>query len=102
MTSLSKTPRQPTPPGRAERRWIRLHPAIIALGGLASAALAVGAKRAIERRRRQFSCEPPREGPPDPPRQPSGRFTRRIVANADEDTIEDLRSAMSGLAAGPR
>lgn len=74
-------------------------PVIIALGGLASAALAVGAKRAIERRRRQFSAANPGRTS-RPTRERERRLHRRIVANADEGGIGDLRSAMTQLAQG--
>ena len=74
-------------------------PVIIALGGLASAALAVGAKRAIERRRRRFSAANPGRTS-RPTRERERRLHRRIVANADEEGIGDLRSAMTRLAQG--
>lgn len=74
-----------------------LAPTVIALAGLTSAALAVGVKRAIERRRRQFSAaHPGKASRPTPERE--RQLHRRIVANADEDGIGDLRSAMSRLA----
>lgn len=74
-------------------------PVIIALGGLASTALAVGAKRAIERRRRRFSAANPGRTS-RPTRERERRLHRRIVANADEEGIGDLRSAITQLAQG--
>lgn len=74
-------------------------PVMVALGALASAALAVGAKRAIERRRRQFSAANPGRSS-RPTRERDRRLHRRIVANADEEGISDLRSAMTLLAQG--
>lgn len=72
-------------------------PVIIAVGGLASAALAVGAKRAVERRRRQYNAANPGRTS-RPTRERERRLHRRIVANADEEGIGDLRSAMTRLA----
>lgn len=86
-------------PGRSDDGGSNSTPAIIAIGGLASAALAVGAKRAIERRRRQFSVVHPGRTS-RPTRERERRLHRRIVANADEESIGDLRSAMTCLAAG--
>jgi len=74
-------------------------PIVVALGGLASAALAVGAKRAVERRRRRFSAAHP--GSISAPTSEGERqIHRQIVANADEEGIDDLRSILAGLAVG--
>lgn len=74
-------------------------PIVIALGGLASAALAVGAKRTIERRRRRFGHEHPGQTSRATPAT-ERPIHQAIVANADEVSVEDLRTAMNGLAAG--
>lgn len=86
-------------PGRSDDGGSNSTPAIVAIGGLASAALAVGAKRAIERRRRQFSAVHPGRTS-RPTRERERQLHRRIVANADEESIGALRSAMTSLAAG--
>lgn len=72
-------------------------PALVAIGGLASAALAVGVKRAIERRRRRFAATHPGRVSRSTSRR-DRRVHREILANADDDAVVDLRSAMSSLA----
>ncbi len=72
-------------------------PWLVTIGGLSSVALAVGAKRTIERRRRRFRQEHP--GQSSPPTPDRDRWVhRKIVANADDATIGDLRSALAHLA----
>jgi len=72
-------------------------PWTIAVGGISSIALAVGAKRAIDRRRRQFSLDHPGRASL-PTHEADRKVHRRIVASADEQTIGDLRSTMTHLA----
>ena len=71
-------------------------PWTVAVGGISSIALAVGAKRAIDRRRRRFSLDHPGRASL-PTRDADRKVHRRIVASADEQTIGDLRSAMTHL-----
>lgn len=74
-------------------------PIVVALGGLASAALAVGAKRAVERRRRRFNAAHPGSISAHTP-EGERQVHRQIVGNADEEGIDDLRSILSRLAEG--
>jgi DNA-binding SARP family transcriptional activator len=72
-------------------------PIALALAGLTSAALAVGAKRSLERRRRRYALDHP--GRTSPPTQPSEQdLHRHLVALADENALDDLRSAVAQLA----
>jgi nucleoid-associated protein YgaU/DNA-binding SARP family transcriptional activator len=71
---------------------------IIAIGGIASAALAVGAVRAVRRRRRRLGLAHPTAQP----RATDGdeqELHRQLVANADEATIDDLIATLGQLAA---
>jgi nucleoid-associated protein YgaU/DNA-binding SARP family transcriptional activator len=71
---------------------------MIAIGGIASAALAVGAVRAVRRRRRRLGLAHPSAQP----RATDGdeqELHRQLVANADEATIDDLVATLGQLAA---
>lgn len=73
-------------------------PIAIAVGGLSSIALAVGLKRLIDRRRRRFVDEHDGQLPGRTP--PDQRETHQaIVAQADEERIDDLQGALGHLAA---
>jgi hypothetical protein len=70
----------------------------LALGGLTSIALAVGLKRLIDRRRRHYIENHDGQLPsrtPDEQRE----LHQAIVAQADEERIDDLQGALGHLAA---
>jgi len=69
----------------------------LAFGGLSSAALAVGAKRHIERRRREFILD--HDGAELPPPDPEQRqLHQTVVGMADEELIGELQYALGELA----
>lgn len=68
----------------------------LAFGGLSSVALAVGAKRHIQRRRREFALE--HDGADLPAPVPDQRQVyQTVVAMADEDLIAELQYALGEL-----
>lgn len=68
----------------------------LVFGGLSSAALAVGAKRHIQRRRREFAVE--HDGADLPPPEPDQRqIHQTVVAMADEELIGELQYALGEL-----
>jgi len=72
-------------------------PVTAALGALSSIALAVGLKRLLDRRRRRFANEHPGRLPGRTP--PERReLHQAIVAQADEERIDDLRGVLGRLA----
>lgn len=73
-------------------------PAIVAITGIASAALAVGAKRALQRRRRRLALAYPGSAPRSTS-EDEKELHRQLVANADEGTIDDLLLVLGQLAA---
>lgn len=69
---------------------------LLAFGGLSSAALAVGAKRLIQRRRREFVLE--HDGEELPPPDPGQReLHQTVVGMADEELIGELQYALGEL-----
>jgi nucleoid-associated protein YgaU/DNA-binding SARP family transcriptional activator len=83
---------------------------LLAFGGLSSAALAVGAKRLIQRRRREFLLD--HDGAELPPPEPDQRLLHQtVVGMADEELVGELQYALgelsvdfadSGVACRPR
>jgi DNA-binding SARP family transcriptional activator/nucleoid-associated protein YgaU len=72
-------------------------PAWIALGGLTSVAMAVGAKRLIQKRRREFALD--HDGADLPSPDPEDRpLHQAMVARADEELIGELQYALGELA----
>jgi DNA-binding SARP family transcriptional activator len=73
-------------------------PLAVAVGGLSSIALAVGLKRLVDRRRRHFVNEHPGEVPG---RTPAARqeFHQAVVAQADEERVDDLQGVLGRLSA---
>lgn len=73
-------------------------PAAAAIGGLSSLALAVGLKRLLDRRRRRFTNDHrgqvPGRTPPD-----QRELHQAVVAQADEERIDDLQGVLGRLAA---
>lgn len=71
-------------------------PWMLAGGGLGSIALAVGAKRLVERRRRAYVTDHDAVDlpPPDPEQRP---LFQEVVAAADEDRIGELQRALGEL-----
>jgi nucleoid-associated protein YgaU/DNA-binding SARP family transcriptional activator len=70
----------------------------VALGALSSIALAVGLKRLLDRRRRRFTNEHPGQLPGrTPPEQ--HEVHQAIVAQADEERIDDLQGVLGRLSA---
>lgn len=73
-------------------------PATVAIGGLSSVALAVGLKRLLDRRRRRFTNDHRGQMPGRPP--PDQReLHQTVVAQADEERIDDLQGVLGRLAA---
>jgi nucleoid-associated protein YgaU/DNA-binding SARP family transcriptional activator len=70
---------------------------IIAIGGIASTALAVGVIRAVRRRRRRRGLAHP-TWRPSPTGDDEQELHRQLVANADEATIDDLVATLGQLA----
>ncbi|MCB1010630.1 MAG: LysM peptidoglycan-binding domain-containing protein [Microthrixaceae bacterium] len=73
-------------------------PVAFALGGLTSIALAVGLKRLIDRRRRRFIEDHDGQIPGRTPLDQC-ELHQAIVAQADEERIDDLQGALGRLAA---
>jgi DNA-binding SARP family transcriptional activator/nucleoid-associated protein YgaU len=72
-------------------------PLWLALGGLTSVAMAVGAKRLIKKRRHEFALD--RDGAELPTPDPEDRHLHQaMVAMADEELIEELQYALGELA----
>jgi len=72
-------------------------PVPVALGALSSIALAVGLKRLLDRRRRRFANEHPGRLPGRTP--PERReLHQAIVAQADEERVDDLQGVLGRLA----
>ncbi|WCO67953.1 LysM peptidoglycan-binding domain-containing protein [Iamia majanohamensis] len=72
-------------------------PVAVAVGGLSSIALAVGLKRLIDRRRRRYVDD--HDGALPGPTPPDQRERHQaIVAQADEDRIDDLQGTLGRLA----
>lgn len=69
----------------------------IAAAGLASAALAVGATRAVRRRRRQAGHRSPLSRP-GPSEGDALAVHRELLANADDVAVDDLRRCLGELA----
>jgi nucleoid-associated protein YgaU/DNA-binding SARP family transcriptional activator len=71
-------------------------PVTVALGALSSIALAVGLKRLLDRRRRRFANEHPGQIPGQtPPEQRD--MHQAIVAQADEERVDDLQEVLGRL-----
>jgi nucleoid-associated protein YgaU/DNA-binding SARP family transcriptional activator len=73
-------------------------PLAVAIGGLSSVALAVGLKRLLRRRRRRFSNEHPGQMSAPTPAEQRG-VHQAIIAQADEQRIDDLNGVLGALAA---
>ena len=72
-------------------------PVWLALGGLTSVAMAVGAKRLIQKRRREFALD--HVGAELPTPDPEDRqLHQAMVARADEELIDELQYALGELA----
>jgi nucleoid-associated protein YgaU/DNA-binding SARP family transcriptional activator len=72
-------------------------PVWLTLGGLTSVAMAVGAKRLIQKRRREFALD--HDGAELPTPDPEDRqLHQAMVAQADEELIEELQYALGELA----
>lgn len=72
-------------------------PVWLTLGGLTSVAMAVGAKRLIQKRRREFALD--HDGVELPTPDPEDRnLHQAMVAMADEELIEELQYALGELA----
>lgn len=72
-------------------------PVWLTLGGLTSVAMAVGAKRLIQKRRREFALD--HDGAELPAPVPEDRHLHQaMVAQADEELIEELQYALGELA----
>lgn len=73
-------------------------PVAVAVGGLSSIALAVGLKRLLDRRRRRFANEHDGQPPGRTPRE-QRELHHAVVAQADEERIDDLQGVLGWLAA---
>jgi nucleoid-associated protein YgaU/DNA-binding SARP family transcriptional activator len=73
-------------------------PLALAVGGLSSIALAVGLKRLIDRRRRRYVDEHDGQLPARTPLD-QRELHQAVVAQADEERIDDLQGALGTLAA---
>lgn len=73
-------------------------PAVVAVGGLSSIALAVGLKRLIDRRRRRFTNEHAGELPGRIPHDQRD-LHQAVIAQADEERIDDLQGVLGRLSA---
>jgi len=72
-------------------------PVVLAVGGLSSVALAVGIKRLINKRRREYANT--HDGHAPPPSDPDLRdLHQTVVAMADEVQIDDLQLILGSLA----
>jgi nucleoid-associated protein YgaU/DNA-binding SARP family transcriptional activator len=73
-------------------------PVAVAVGGLSSIALAVGLKRLLDRRRRRFSNEHPGQLPGRTPEN-QRELHQMVIAQADEECIDDLQGVLGRLSA---
>lgn len=73
-------------------------PLAVAVGGLSSIALAVGLKRLVDRRRRRFANDHPGELPGRTPEE-HRELHHAVVAQADEERIDDLQGVLGRLSA---
>ncbi len=73
-------------------------PAAVALGALSSIALAVGLKRLLDRRRRRFVNENPGHLPGRTPAE-QRELHQTVIAQADDDRIDDLQGVLGRLSA---
>ena len=74
-------------------------PVALAVGGLSSVALAVGVKRLINKRHREYAAD--HDGQPPPPSDPDQRqLHQTVVAMADEIQLDDLQLVLGSLAVG--
>ena len=73
-------------------------PVPLAVGGLSSIALAVGLKRLVARRRRRFANEHPGQLPGRTPTE-QRELHQMVIAQADEDRIDDLQGVLGRLSA---
>ena len=73
-------------------------PVAVAVGGLSSIALAVGLKRLLDRRRRRFANEHPGQVPGRAPAE-QRELHQTVVAQADEERIDDLQGVLGRLSA---
>lgn len=72
-------------------------PVALAVGGLSSVALAVGVKRLINKRHREYVAD--HDGQPPPPSDPDQRqLHQTVVAMADEIQLDDLQLVLGSLA----
>lgn len=86
-----------TSEGDADTDSEPMFPVAVGLGALTSVAMALGIKRLIERRRREFALA--HEGEPLPEPDPELRETHQtVVAQADEDLVGQLQYALGELA----
>ena len=73
-------------------------PVAVVVGGLSSIALAVGLKRLLDRRRRRFANEHPGQLPGRTPAE-QRELHQTVIAQADEDRIDDLQGVLGRLSA---
>lgn len=73
-------------------------PVPVAVGALSSVALAVGLKRLVDRRRRRFANEHPGQLPGRTPAE-QRELHQTVIAQADEDRIDDLQGVLGRLSA---
>lgn len=73
-------------------------PVAVAVGGLSSIALAVGLKRLLDRRRRRFANAHPGQLPGRTPTE-QREVHQTVVAQADEERIDDLQGVLGRLSA---
>lgn len=73
-------------------------PWVLPLGGLSSVALAVGLKRLIDRRRRDYIQSHNGRRPPDPSDE-DRNLHHAVITAADETRVDDLQLALGSLAA---
>ena len=86
-----------TPSVAAEDDDSNAVPVWLALGGLTSVAMTVGAKQLIQKRRREFAVD--HDGAELPPPDPEDRqLHQAMVARADEELIGELQYALGELA----
>jgi nucleoid-associated protein YgaU/DNA-binding SARP family transcriptional activator len=98
-------PAETSPPATAEPPSERTgegspgtSPALVAIGGMAATALAVGIKRALDRRRRRFSAAHPGQVS-QTTREGERALHHAATAGADEQVIDDLHGVLAHLAA---
>lgn len=97
-SDVPATAEDATPAGRgASDDASNAVPVWLTLGGLTSVAMAVGAKRLIQKRRREYALDHDGEELPVP--DPEDRqLHQAMVAMADEELIEELQYALGELA----